>query len=84
MKWTMVRDVTIARTGTQVCDESELPCFVSDEDGEIVVTCDADEVFHLETLSSIEGMAFTLGYPEEMINPANSRAYAHEHIQNVR
>lgn len=80
----LCKDVPIARTGAQVYDESELEGLIGDEDGEIVVTRDADEVFRPETLASFEGMAFTLGHPEEMVNPGNWKEHAHGHIQNVR
>lgn len=80
----LCKDVPIARTGAQVYDESELPGIVGDEDGEIVVTRDAEEVFRPETLASFEGMAFTLGHPKDMVNPGNWKEHAHGHIQNVR
>jgi hypothetical protein len=80
----LCKDVPIARTGMQAYDESELEGLIGDEDGEIVVTRDADEVFRLETLASFEGMAFTLGHPSEMVNPGNWKDYSHGHIQNVR
>ena len=80
----LCKDVPIARTGAQVYDESELDGIIGDDDGEIVVTRDADEVFRPETLASFEGMAFTLGHPKDMVNPGNWKDYAHGHIQNVR
>lgn len=80
----LCKDVPIARTGAQVYDESELPGIIGDDDGEIVVTRHADEVFRPETLASFEGMAFTLGHPKDMVNPGNWKDYAHGHIQNVR
>ena len=80
----LCKDVPIARTGSQVYDESELEGLIGDEDGEIVVTRDADEVFRPETLASFEGMAFTLGHPKDMVNPGNWKEHAHGHIQNVR
>lgn len=80
----LCKDVPIARTGSQVYHESELEGLIGDEDGEIVVTRDADEVFRPETLASFEGMAFTLGHPSEMVNPGNWKDFAHGHIQNVR
>ncbi|MDN5680450.1 MAG: DUF2213 domain-containing protein [Ewingella sp.] len=80
----LCKDVPIARTGSQFYHESELDGLVGDEDGEIVVTRDADEVFRPETLASFEGMAFTLGHPSEMVNPGNWKDFAHGHIQNVR
>lgn len=80
----LCKDVPIARTGAQVYDESELEGLIGDEDGEIVVTRDADEVFRPETLASFEGMAFTLGHPKDMVNPGNWKDYAHGHVQNVR
>ncbi|QFH73069.1 DUF2213 domain-containing protein (plasmid) [Enterobacter sp. E76] len=80
----LCKDVPIARTGAQVYDESELEGLIGDEDGEIVVTRDADEVFRPETLASFEGMAFTLGHPRDMVNPGNWKDYAHGHVQNVR
>lgn len=80
----LCKDVPIARTGAQVYEESELPGIIGDEDGEIVVTRNADEVFRPETLASFEGMAFTLGHPKDMVNPGNWKDYSHGHIQNVR
>lgn len=80
----LCKDVPIARTGMQAYDENELEGLIGDEDGEIVVTRDADEVFRPETLASFEGMAFTLGHPKDMVNPGNWKDFAHGHIQNVR
>ncbi|CDL79927.1 DUF2213 domain-containing protein [Xenorhabdus cabanillasii] len=86
----LCKDVPIARTGTQLYADFELPNLEPDDDGEIVVERTADEVFSEATLASFEGMTITIKHPEDrdgniiFVDPDNWRDLAHGHVQNVR
>lgn len=85
----LCKDVPIARTGTQTYlpDEIDLE---ADGSGTVTVYRTEDEVFSPETMASFEGVAVTLGHPEDddgeiiFVNPSNFAELAHGHIQNVR
>lgn len=85
----LCKDVPIARTGTQTYlpDEIDLE---ADASGTVTVYRTEDEVFSPETMASFEGVAVTLGHPEDedggilFVNPSNFAELAHGHIQNVR
>ncbi|WP_045960447.1 DUF2213 domain-containing protein [Xenorhabdus poinarii] len=86
----LCKDVPIARTGTQLYADFELPTLEPDTDGEIVVERSPDEVFSEATLASFEGMTVTIKHPEDtdgniiFVDPDNWRDLAHGHVQNVR
>lgn len=75
--------VPIARTGIQEYAPSEVP--IEAKDGEAVqIQRDEKEVFRPETIASFEGKPFTLGHPDEMVDPENWGELAKGTIQNVR
>lgn len=76
-------DVPIARTGTMLYAEGELP-LQGDNVGEIRVERNPDEVFCKETIASFEGKPVTLDHPEEFVNPTTHRELAVGVTQNVR
>ncbi|WFQ81407.1 DUF2213 domain-containing protein [Xenorhabdus sp. SF857] len=86
----LCKDVPIARTGTQLYADFDLPDLEPDDDGEIVVERSADEVFSEATLASFEGMTVTIQHPEDdngnimFVDPDNWRELAYGHVQNVR
>ncbi|MBD2782529.1 DUF2213 domain-containing protein [Xenorhabdus szentirmaii] len=86
----LCKDVPIARTGSQLYADFELPTLEPDADGEIVVERSPDEVFSEATLASFEGMTITIKHPEDadgniiFVDPDNWRDLAHGHVQNVR
>ncbi len=86
----LCKDVPIARIGSQLYSELDLPKLKPDADGEIIVERTADEVFSAETLASFEGMTVTILHPEDdagnimFIDPENWRELAVGHVQNVR
>ncbi|PHM39278.1 phage head protein/prohead protease [Xenorhabdus mauleonii] len=86
----LCKDVPIARTGTQLYADFELPTLEPDDDGEIVVERSPEEVFSEATLASFEGMTITIKHPEDargnvmFVDPDNWRDLAHGHVQNVR
>lgn len=86
----LCKDVPIARIGSQLYSELDLPKLKPDADGEIVVERTADEVFSAETLASFEGMTVTILHPEDdagnimFVDPENWRELAVGHVQNVR
>lgn len=85
----LCKDVPIARTGTQVYLPEEID-LEPDASGTVTVWRMEDEVFSPETMASFEGVAVTLGHPEDslgnivFVNPSNFSELAHGHIQNVR
>ncbi|MCW2485731.1 MULTISPECIES: DUF2213 domain-containing protein [Enterobacterales] len=85
----LCKDVPIARTGTQVYLPEEID-LEPDASGTVTVWRTEDEVFSSETMASFEGVAVTLGHPEDslgsivFVNPSNFAELAHGHIQNVR
>ncbi|WP_145524853.1 DUF2213 domain-containing protein [Yersinia rohdei] len=85
----LCKDVPIARTGTQRYRPEEVD-LIPGPDGSVVVCRTEDEVFAPETIASFEGVAVTLGHPEDdegnivFVNPSNFSELAHGHIQNVR
>lgn len=85
----LCKDVPIARTGTQVYLPEEID-LEPDGTGTVTVWRTEDEVFSPETMASFEGVAVTLGHPEDslgnivFVNPSNFAELAHGHIQNVR
>lgn len=85
----LCKDVAIARTGTQRYRPEEVD-LIPGADGSVLVYRTEDEVFAPETIASFEGVAVTLGHPEDdegnivFVNPSNFSELAHGHIQNVR
>lgn len=85
----LCKDVPIARTGSQVYLPEEID-LEPDASGTVTVWRTEDEVFAPETMASFEGVAVTLGHPEDagggilFVNPTNYAELAHGHIQNVR
>lgn len=77
-------DVGLARTGTQIYMQSDLPGIPAGPDGRIIVTRAPEEVFHPDTIASFEGKPVTLFHPREFVTPENWRQVAVGHIQNVR
>lgn len=85
----LCKDVPIARTGTQVYLPEEID-LEADASGTVTVWRTEDEVFSPETIASFEGVAVTLGHPEDadgnivFVNPTNYSTLSHGHLQNVR
>ncbi|QTL40915.1 DUF2213 domain-containing protein [Xenorhabdus budapestensis] len=85
----LCKDVPIARTGTQTYLPEEIG-LEGGSDGLVTVHRMEDEVFSTATMASFEGVAVTLGHPEDadgnivFVNPSNFSELAHGHIQNVR
>jgi hypothetical protein len=75
--------VAIARTGTQVYSNVELP-LEAGVDGRIVVERLPEEVFRKETMASFEGKPVTVEHPNEFVNPETWKKLAVGTIQNVR
>lgn len=75
--------VPIARTGEMVYGEGETPLDTDDE-GKVLIYRDAQEVFHVDTISSFEGKAVTIKHPEQFVSPDNWSYLAKGIIQNVR
>ncbi|KTR49336.1 hypothetical protein NS303_04495 [Pantoea ananatis] len=86
----LCKDVPIARLGDQAYRSEDLPELTPDDDGEIIVTRSADEVFSPEAMASFEGMTVVILHPEDeagdilFVDPANWRQLAIGHAANVR
>ena len=79
----VVTDTIIARCGDQIYHHSEVP-LDPDDDGNVVVSRDATEVFRPEAVASFEGKAITDDHPEVEVTPETHRSLAIGHVQNVR
>ncbi|MDG9858204.1 DUF2213 domain-containing protein [Pseudomonas nitroreducens] len=75
--------VPIARTGTLIYDESEIPV-EGGPGGLVTIERNADEVFRAETMASFEGKPVTLSHPDDFVNPSNWRQLSVGIVQNVR
>lgn len=75
--------VPIARTGTLIYDQSEIP-LEGGSGGLVVVERTPEEVFRPETMASFEGKPVTLAHPDDFVTPANWRELAVGITQNVR
>lgn len=76
-------EVPIARTGEMVYGEDETP-LETDDEGKILISRDADEVFNPDTVASFEGKAVTIKHPNDFVDPNNWSYLAKGIIQNVR
>jgi hypothetical protein len=74
--------VPIARIGEYEYLDGETP-LEADEDGRVLITRDADEVFRPETICSFEGKPITIGHPADAVSPQNWSRLAKGYIQNV-
>ena len=87
----LFKDVPIARTGEQVYHEDDVDVGLeTDAQGFVKILRAEEEVFSPATLASFEGVAVTLGHPEDengdilFVNPSNYAELGHGHAQNVR
>jgi hypothetical protein len=78
------RDVPIARTGTQVYYEHEVPPLQGDTGGRVHVSRDASEVFRPDSIASFEGKPVCDDHPMEPVGPANWNNLAVGYVANPR
>jgi hypothetical protein len=83
------RDVPVARTGVQIYGPGETP--IESVTGDVVhIERDADEVFHPETLASLQGAPVVNDHPVDGeggrmdVTPDNWRHLAVGHVENPR
>ena len=69
-KFLLCKNVAIARTGSQIYGPGETPIEVGN-DGTSIVTREAKEVFHPDTIASFHGKPVVDDHPEEDVTPAN-------------
>ena len=89
MDWTpegylLCKDVPIARTGTQLYRENEVPNLDADDDGWISVDREPSEVFHPDSLASFLGKPVTNDHPDDIVTPDNHDRLAIGTILDVR
>lgn len=75
--------VAIARTGTLIYADGEIPADPNEE-GVIYVKRTPEEVFSDEAMASFEGKPVTNLHPNELVNPENWQEVAVGTVQNVR
>lgn len=75
--------VSIARTGEMEYSAGETPLDVG-ENGKVIVTREAEEVFRAETMASFEGKAVTILHPMDFVSPENWSTLSKGAAQNVR
>jgi 8-oxo-dGTP pyrophosphatase MutT (NUDIX family) len=78
------RDVPIARTGTQVYYEHEVPPLQGDSGGRVHVARDASEVFKPQSVATFEGKPICDDHPMEPVGPANWHELAIGYVANPR
>lgn len=79
----LCRDVPIARTGTLMYMDGEVPV-TADDTGLIIIHRGDDDLFRSETIASFEGKAITDDHPDDWVNPENWKQLAVGTAQNVR
>lgn len=87
----LFKDVPIARTGEQIYHKDDVDVGLeTDAQGFVKILRTEEEVFSPATMASFEGVAVTLGHPEDdngeilFVNPSNYAVLGHGHAQNVR
>jgi hypothetical protein len=78
------RDVPVARTGTQVYFEHEVPPLQGDSGGRVHVSRDASEVFKPLSISTFEGKPICDDHPMEPVGPANWHNLSIGYVSNPR
>ena len=79
----LCRDVALARTGTLLYGDGEIPV-EPDNTGLIVVTRGDDDLFRPETMASAEGKPVTNNHPEDWVKPENWKELCCGIGQNIR
>jgi hypothetical protein len=80
----VVRDVPIARTGTQIYFEHEVPPLQGDAGGRVHVARDASEVFKPASVQSFIGKPICDDHPSEPVGPGNWHELAIGYVSNPR
>jgi hypothetical protein len=65
----LIRDVAIARCGTQLYRHNEVPMLEADEAGWLRIDREPQEVFHTDTLASYEGKPLVNDHPTSRSRP---------------
>lgn len=79
----LCRDVALARTGTLLYGDGEIPV-EPDNTGLIVVTRGDDDLFRPETMASAEGKPVTNDHPDDWVKPENWKELCCGIGQNIR
>jgi hypothetical protein len=79
-----LRSVPVARTGSQVYAEHEVPGVRGDARGMVLVQRDAAEVFAPASVASYIGKPVTLGHPYEPVTRDNWQRYAMGYVTDPR
>lgn len=79
----LCRDVALARTGTLLYGDGEIPV-EPDNTGRIVVTRGDDDLFRPETMASAEGKPITNDHPDDWVKPENWKELCCGVGQNIR
>ncbi|WP_407412486.1 DUF2213 domain-containing protein [Acinetobacter sp.] len=79
----LCRDVPIARIGTLMYGDGEVPV-TADNTGLILIQRGEDDLFDPKTIASFEGKAVTDDHPDDWVNPSNWKALAVGTAQSVR
>lgn len=79
----LCRDVPIARIGTLMYGDGEVPV-TADNTGLILIQRGEDDLFDPKTIASFEGKAVTNDHPDDWVSPSNWKALAVGTAQSVR
>ena len=80
----LCRDVPIARCGTQLYRNAEIPQLEADDAGWIIIDREPSEVFKAESIASFTGKPIVNDHPFDIVTPDNYAELAIGHVQNVR
>jgi uncharacterized protein len=79
----LCRDVPIARIGTLMYGDGEVPV-TADNTGLILIQRGEDDLFDPKTIASFEGKAVTDDHPDDWVSPSNWKTLAVGTAQSVR
>ena len=82
--YVVYHDVVIARTGTQIYHEHEIPPLVGDSGGRVHVAREPEDVFDEASVRSFDGKPIVDDHPSEMVGPDNWADLAIGYLANPR
>jgi 8-oxo-dGTP pyrophosphatase MutT (NUDIX family) len=82
--YVVYHDVVIARTGTQIYHEHEIPPLVGDSGGRVHVAREPEDVFDEASVRSFDGKPIVDDHPNEMVGPDNWSDLAIGYLANPR
>jgi uncharacterized protein len=79
----IAENVPLARTGSQLYHEKEIP-IKGDSSGRVIISRDEDEVFKPSMIASLQGKPVVIDHPDQDVSPENYHDYAVGTVINPR